>query len=107
MKWETLKRRVADDAASRVERCVNECDVTLDLVLSDFQVLRNLPDAQKHHSSVLSVYANQVRSVVDNWDIRCVGSLRDLFSDYFPKSLRRGTLHIDTDAKGDWVVLPT
>lgn len=42
----------------------------------------------------------EVRSI----DVRNVGALRARFPELFPKYLRTGLLHADTDAKGEWVI---
>ena len=107
MKWETIKRRVADEVASAVEQGRHAPEEILaDLVASNFEVLRQLPDGNKWHGPIRTAYAAQVRKRIEDWDIRAVGRLRDLFNAAFPPSLRKCPLIAEYDENGDWVILP-
>lgn len=52
----------------------------------------------------LEALANECRARVLNWDVRCVGKLRELFPDLFPPSLRKGPLVADYCDDGEWMV---
>jgi hypothetical protein len=41
---------------------------------------------------------------IEAWDIRCAGTLRDLFPLAFPPALRSGRLIAEMNQEGDWVV---
>ena len=49
-------------------------------------------------------YADFAWSIIENWDVRMVGRLRDLFPQHFPHSLRKGQLVCEYDEQGDWAV---
>jgi hypothetical protein len=107
MKWETIKRRVADDLCSRiVEGRIQQEAILVDLVGSDFAVLRNMSADERGRGfgALRQVYAAKVRECIDGWDIRAAERLRILFPGAFPKSLCKGALCAYINEKGDWVV---
>jgi hypothetical protein len=90
MKWDVIKRQVADEVAWAVRegRYAQE-EILVDLVHSDFAVLRDLPEGKKWHGPIREAYADQVRKCIEAWDIRAVDRLRALFLSAFPATLRK------------------
>jgi hypothetical protein len=108
MKWELVKQKVADQVCSMVAQGrTMTAEMLVDLVRSDFEVLRRLPEAEKWHGPIREAYAAEVRKCIEAWDIRCVGSLRDLFPWAFPPSLLKKPLTAEYDDQGDWCVHPS
>lgn len=108
MIWETIKRRVADDICSRIaEGRVNQEEILVDLVSSDFAAIRSMTAEERGRGfgQVRRVYADKVRERIEAWDIRAVGRLRELFPAEFPKSLRSGPLVVEYDAAGNCSVV--
>lgn len=52
----------------------------------------------------LKELAGKAYDIVMAWDVRMVGKLRELFPEFFPKSLSKGKLIAEYDEQGDWVV---
>ncbi len=52
----------------------------------------------------LRVDRGLIAAVVDNWDIRAIGRLRDLVPRAFPGRLARGVLECWIDDRGNWLV---
>lgn len=100
MKWEKIKKSVAGYVYDQI---VQGRDwVTMTAILLDATMGPRPGEALV--SSLRRVYAEKAIEIIDGWDIRQVGRLRELFPDGFPSSLRRGTLVADHDARGDWQV---
>ena len=99
MKWETLQKKVATDVSNSVITSHNFSSITLDLVACNFETHKN-----KNTYQVIKSYADEVYKRIMSWDIRLVGKLRDLFPEYFPRSLRKGNLNLFIDESGDWCV---
>jgi len=118
MKWETLKKQVADNVsfALRGRQHVAGLDsvhigdqilmcVRLIITGEIYDVLKQANTGSLQYATACAL-ADAAHKRIMAWDIRCVGTLRMLFPDHFPKSLRSGNLVAfteDTDA-GDWII---
>ena len=49
-------------------------------------------------------YADFAWGIVQNWDIRMIGKLREIFPYHFPKTLQKGNLVAEYDEDGDWAI---
>lgn len=99
MKWETIKKRVASNLYTQIiegRSWEAMSDILLDIAFS------NTPRHYSHYH--FKEYADKAYEIVMNWDIRSVGRLRNLFPQYFPKSLREGNLIAFYDEKDCWQV---
>jgi hypothetical protein len=106
MRWERVKKEVASQVYNAVLSCAEPVTYTAilkDLIASDFSIKRGLSSAE-----LVKSYADKAYEVVMAWDVRCVGRLRDLFPDYFPKDLRKSVLaaYMLDDGTNSWVVVP-
>lgn len=101
MKWETLKHQVACEVRQSIIKCwgIYPFEILCDIVSCNFETLKG-----KVSEEVLTSYADKAYERIMEWDIRCVGKLRELFPSNFPHSLRKGALKIDQNEKGDWIV---
>jgi hypothetical protein len=99
MKWEVLKRYVAREVYTAVERNRDGVWDTIlrDIVACDFKTKRGVD------GDVVTVYANKAFDVIEGWDIRAVNRLRALFPWAFPKNLATGGLEI-VDGDDGWRV---
>lgn len=102
MKWVTLQKRVAEGVYTTVLRGLSPTleQVLIDLLRSDFAVLRALPDGKRHCQAIRTKYADAAYDHVMKWDVRAVGQLRDLFPELFPRCLVVGVLTLDYDEDG-------
>lgn len=104
MKWDTIKERVGAEIFTAIrESRINTITSTIliDMVNSNFEALRG-----RRIHEVPELYAEKAYDIVMNWDIRCVGRLRELFPWAFPPSLSKGDLiayQVD-NGNSDWVV---
>ena len=106
MKWETVKTTVGREVRTAILNGQANDLILVDLIGSDFAAMKGTAGAAGcSHHAVTKLYADKAWEVIQNWDIRCVGKLRELFPAMFPKSLGTGPLVADMDESGDWVVL--
>lgn len=99
MKFETLKKKVADDVRKRIMRGLGWENILLDLVASGFAAKK---DTKK--GKAIEAYADKAHEAIMNFDVRCVGKLRELFPESFPRSLSKGALVCGYDDNLNWVV---
>ena len=101
MKWETIKQQVGGQLRESILRGSGESYslILVDLVDSNFAAKRG-----KASFEVITLYADKAQEVIDHWDVRMVGRLRELFPDFFPRSLKHGPLIAEYDDAGDWQV---
>lgn len=99
MKWETVKKYVANGLAQTIIECRDWQIMTTILI-------DKLGDSQPAIArTACPVYAAKAREVIMAWDIRCAERLRELFPGYFPPSLRGPKrLIAEYDEAGDWVL---
>lgn len=98
MKWETVKKTVADQVHWWIiegRNYENMSSMLLDMISSG-----NFKPAHE----AFPEYAAKAREVIMNWDIRCVGRLREVLPQFFPPSLKSGHLIAEYDENGDWVI---
>lgn len=57
-----------------------------------------------HYCKTFKEYADFAWNIIDNWDVRTVSKLREIFPQHFPKSLNKGRLIGEYDKDGDWAV---
>lgn len=95
MKYDLIKQKVARSLFTAVNNGFNESGVYA--MLDAFAEKRKTYESQKE-------LANLCYERVMNWDVRCVGTLRKLFPQWFPKSLIKGDLIAEINEKGDWIV---
>ena len=101
MKWETLKDTVAREVRFSVvqgKTAVRGLILT-DLVVTDFEAARG-----RTNSEICTACGDKAWDIIQSWDIRAVGRLRDLFPECFPPSLRKGVLQCDFTDDG-WTVI--
>lgn len=114
MKWDTLKRNVKMHAMHISWVAGAPIEVVAHLlaeVVSGHgldEKVRARMDSKglRFRSAVLDVCQDHIEEIIDKWDIRSVGRLRDLFPEAFPKNLRTGRIHAYINERGDWVVEP-
>jgi hypothetical protein len=102
MKWETIKKRVKAGVRYMIYRSESPeilVAMLVDVLVSDFKVpgvssLRELRE----------VYADEACRMIDKWDIRMVGRLRELFPGSWPPSLQKGDLIGELDDSGEWIL---
>lgn len=86
MRYERIKATVARSVYSQIiqhrsENCAAEMAAMFDAV------------AEKRPFGVsLQVLADRCYDIIMNYDVRCVGKLRELFPGHFPATLRKGQL---------------
>lgn len=107
MKWETIKKTVARGMYTHTLCCESGilAYMLIDLLGSNFDPIRMLPEGERSACNVSKLYADRVYDRIMAWDIRMVGRLRELFGGYFPPSLREGPLVAGYDEKGNWEVV--
>lgn len=98
-RWELIKRRAAEDLCLRVDRGLIGADG--DAILWLLQ--QRLAMAEADWRGVMAL-KGLIAAVVDNWDIRASGRLRDLVPRAFPGRLARGVLECWIDDRGNWLV---
>ena len=99
MKWDALKKRVASELYTSVMHGALTGEILADLAITGFREKRG-----RDRGQTIQAYANAVYEQVIAWDIRCVGRLRDLFPNSFPRTLRKGVLCGWQDDTGTWNV---
>lgn len=98
MKWDNLKKRVADGVYTRIVQGHSFDDMAS--ILLDHLAAGTL--AQKGVD--FPKYADHAWDTVMSWDIRAVARLRELFPYFFPRQLKTGGLVAFMDDDGDWRV---
>ena len=101
MKYDKIKKQVGQYVyTSTIEgRDWN----TMAVILLD-KVMTNKPKPAMHYES-FKEYADFAYDTIQNWDIRMVGKLRELFPSYFPKTLQKGQLICEYTEDGEgWEV---
>ena len=100
MKYELLKERIAAEVCAAL-RSPAPFSPGMDVAIAA------LFDSQAEHREFEKSHEALIRTVhyrIMRWDVRCVGRLRELFPDLFPKPLRKGPLWADYDNDGDWSI---
>lgn len=102
MKWEKVKDAVGSLIYTSI---VNGNTDIMPQILIDNMFMERPAKETIHHYKLFPKYADFSYNVVQKWDIRMAGKLRELFPDYFPKSLKNGKLVAEYDDDGDWSIL--
>lgn len=100
MKWDKIKKRVADGVYEHITTSRDwetSAVILVDLIAAE----RPGPGPL---SSLKRAYAAKAEEVIKAWDVRAVARLRSLFPGDFPPSLREGRLIAGYDEAGDWAV---
>jgi len=103
MLWSKIKQRVKEDLRGQIT-CINPPfaeRILIDLIGTDWEAAKGATREQ-----MVAKYADAACAVIDKWDIRAIGKLRELFPGFFPPSLQKGDLiaeYADTDPS-DWNV---
>lgn len=96
MKWNKIKDAVAGGLRQQIICSVGDVAgfALVDLIASNFEAVRIMRETRKdvHWHAVMELYAAEAEKVIDAWDIRAIGRLRDLFPGHFPPSLSKGRL---------------
>jgi hypothetical protein len=100
MKFETIKKKVAQGVYTNIIE-MRDWN-TMATILID-KMLSGKPKPIRHYETSKE-YADFAWTVIDNWDVRMVGKLRELFPQHFPPTLLKGDLICDYDVDGDWAV---
>jgi hypothetical protein len=104
VKYELLKARVAADLRTALERGLSHGSLnTGEAIIA--AVFDSIAERRPLEVS-LDALIERTMSIVMNWDVRCVGKLRELFPDSFPKNLRTGSLvaYENDDDGSEWYV---
>lgn len=99
MKYEKVKQTVARNV---YEMIMQGRDSNIMATILMDKLLGDKPKSPCAHKT-FKEYADFACNIIDNWDIRCVGKLREIFP-FFPPSLQKGDLICDYDEDGDWCV---
>jgi hypothetical protein len=103
VKWEVVKNHVGREVHSKIQE--GRDWETMATILVDFVIAgTHPPEAIVSSRASFKLYADKAWDTIQQWDIRAVGRLRDLFPGEFPKSLAKGDLVAFYDDKGDWAV---
>lgn len=97
MKYEKIKKQVAMNLYTAIK--TNLCCKDVYVILLE-NALSNKP---KKPREALQDAADFAYDTVMNWDIRCIGKLRELFPEIFPKTLLKGHLILEYGEDG-WEV---
>jgi hypothetical protein len=103
MKWKDIQDRVVAHLTERIHRDPEtQATILQDLVACGF----NVPDSMRplNHLSITTAFIKEVARVVDAWDIRMVGKLREICPEAFPRNLKVGDLIAYVDPGSHWVV---
>ncbi len=100
MKWETVKRQVADGVRQMIIEMRHPDIMTT--MLQDMVASGKFTLA--HQAGPL--YGDEAHRIIMNWDVRAAGRLRDLFGGWFPRSLRKGELvvYMADNKDSDWMI---
>ena len=96
MLYETIKERIADGVRTAI--LANAMPAANSAAILDAFAERR-PARQS-----LTALADLTCKRIMNWDIRCIGKLRELFPEHFPPSLRKGPLRCDFGGDDGWEV---
>jgi len=105
MKWDKVKDTVVCNVRYMIIQARDfniEANILRDLMGSNWEALRG---CEMHN--VRALYADKAAEAIDNWDIRAVERLRELFPHFFPSSLQKGKLEAFMGDSGDWEVIST
>lgn len=98
MLYETIKRQVASHLYTEIK-----CGLPLSAAAET--LLSTVGDVKGYYAS-LEALADKAYAVIMAWDVRCVGRLRTLFPQHFPKALARGALLAKMrESDSEWVVI--
>lgn len=100
MKYEKVKQAVGRGVYTTV---IEGRDFNVMATILIDKMLGEKPKPIKHYET-FKEYADFAWEVIQNWDVRCVGRLRELFPQHFPPSLSKGSLVCEYDEQGDWAV---
>lgn len=106
MKWEALKQRVAAEVRTAIIEGRDYWQRDNDREAGWIGALRMSIGERRPWRECVDVLADAAYTRVMEWDVRCVGTLRDLFPAYFPKSLQKGrlTAYMQDSPSCPWVV---
>ncbi len=117
MKWETLKQRVANEVRGSIHgnphlaglnrvHIGDQMLVCIGAILSgEIHKMRQDSGSSNLQYSTAKALADAAYLRVMAWDVRCVGTLRELFPQHFPKTLLKGPLvAFIEDESDEWVV---
>lgn len=118
MKWEAIKLQAARELRHKIDLQVVTGSGEPHLALC--RLVREMCDGFDLPPAIRKVLASEgtlgralvraaqgeVDKIVDRWDIRAVGRLRQLIPEAFPASLRSGNLLAEIGEKGAWEVFP-
>ena len=88
MKWEKVKKEVGGWVYSNIAE--GRDWETLSVILLDKCLTGQSKKCHSHDT--FREYAEFAYQVIQNWDIRAAGRLRDIFPHYFPSNLKKGNL---------------
>ncbi len=100
MKFELVKKTVGQGVYSSI---IEGRDWNVMATILFDKCLGAKPKPIRHYET-FKEYADFAWSVIQNWDVRMVGKLREIFPQHFPPSLRKGGLVCEYDEAGDWAV---
>ncbi len=100
MKFDAIKRTIGQGVYSSIIEA-RDWNVMACILLD--KCLGPKPSAPQY-CATFKEYADFAWNVIDNWDVRMVGKLREIFPQHFPKSLSKGKLICEYDEAGDWAV---
>lgn len=110
MKYEALKAEVARGVSTKIMGSFEVMDtILIDLLRSNFEVIRALPPYDKHHEKIAEQYADKAFEIIMNWDIRAIKRLRELFREYFPakfRSCKGFNAEMADNDNCDWMIEP-
>jgi len=98
MKYDKVKEHIGRELYSTI---IGGHDVNILATILLDKCLSGRPK-KAHSYETFKEYADFAWEVVQNWDIRCIGRLREIFPNYFPKTLQKGKLVAEYDDNGDW-----
>lgn len=99
VKWETLKKRVADEVYSGIKYQRHSYDAQAAAMMDAIAERRTVQESAAD-------LADRCHKLIMSWDVRAVPRLRDLFPTSFPKSLRTGRLgaYMEDSRNSHWIV---
>lgn len=104
MKWNKIKDTVARGVYTQIKDCRSYDTMAVILIDKCLGLGAKPKLCSNLHNEVFKEYADKAWDVVQNWDVRCVGRLRDLFPQHFPPSLLKGNLVACYDQDGEWSI---
>lgn len=106
MRYETIKQRAADHAAAGILRTFRYGPFNEQSARAAAAMLFDSVAERRPVADSAEALAQHCRRVIDAWDVRCVGRLRELYPEAFPATLRRGPLVAEITDDGEWHVVP-